>query len=100
MDHVDGFVLQQLLVIGVNLGVLGAVLLGGFFRPFGDNVAECHHGGVGLFTQCGEVLAEGDAAAADYSDFQNCVLHNGFPFFLWFFRMLLNIFNNGYKSLR
>ena len=61
----QGTFLQQLFVIGIYLGVGRAVFLGSLFSLFGDQVAESHDICAVDSLQRGQVLAVGDAAAAN-----------------------------------
>ena len=70
MHHVDVLLLQQLLIVGINPGVRGAIFFGGLFRPLLHHIAESDHfNRIDLF-QRGHMLAVGDAAAADDADMQ------------------------------
>ena len=65
MNHLDGFILQQLFVIRVILGPGYTEFLGGFFGALFNNIAEGHHLNVFHFLEGGHVLAVGNSAAAD-----------------------------------
>ena len=69
MHGVDGGVTEQLVIVGVHLGVRGAVLLGSLLGALGDKVAECAQIDIlGLLGHAGQVLLVGDTAAADKAD--------------------------------
>ena len=71
VDHIDALILQQFVVICIYLGFRRAVVLGGLFRSFRNNIAEGHHLGlICEFFQGGHMFAVGDAAAADDTDSQ------------------------------
>ena len=71
MDHFDGLVLQQFLIIGVDLGIRGAIFLGSLLSLLRDNVAECHHLHIGQLLQGRHMLTIGDTAAADNAHIYN-----------------------------
>ncbi len=68
MNHVDGLVLEQLFIVGIDLRAFDAVFPGGLLGALLDDVAEGDHFHVGQLLQRGHVLAVGDAAAADDTD--------------------------------
>ena len=68
--NVDALVLEQLFVVGVHLGVGRAVLLGSLFSLFGDDVAEGNQISTVDGLQSRKVLAVGDAAASDDTNFE------------------------------
>ena len=72
MDGVDRRVSQKLLVVGVDLRVRGAVFLRGLFGSLKNEIAECAHIDAFLLRHAREMLAVGDAAAADKADSQIC----------------------------
>ena len=70
MHGVDGGVSQQVVIVGVHLGVGGAVLLGGLLGALGNQVAERHQVyKLSLLSHAGKMLLVGDAAAANKADF-------------------------------
>ena len=67
---VDGGVSQQVVIVGVHLGVGGAVLLGGLLGALGNQVAERDQVyKLSLLSHAGKMLLVGDAAAANKADF-------------------------------
>ena len=68
MHDLDALILEQLLVVGVDLGVRGAVVRGCLDGALLDDVAERDHLHLGDLAQRGHVLVVGDAAAADDAD--------------------------------
>ena len=68
MNHIDGLVLQQLTVIGVDSGTFDAVLVSGFYGALFHDITESHHFHMVQFSQGREMLAVGNAAAADDAD--------------------------------
>ena len=76
MHHVQ-IQLQQFLIIGKDLRAGHAVFLGGLLSALFDDVAERDHFNVLQLLQGGHVLAVGDAAAADNTNFDH--IHRCFP---------------------
>ena len=69
MHSVDGGVSQQLVIVGVNLRIGGAVLFSGLLGALGDQVTESNQVNVLLLLgHARKVLAVGNAAAADKAD--------------------------------
>ena len=56
MDHVDGLVLEQLLVVGADLGAGNTVFGGGLHGTFLHDVTERDHFDIGQLFQAGHVL--------------------------------------------
>ena len=81
VNHVDGFILKELLVIGINLGVGSTVILSGLLRFLLDEIAESNHFDFRNGSQAGHMLAVCDAAAADNSD-SNLIIYCNCHIFL------------------
>ena len=81
VNHVDLRIGQQFLIIGINLCAGHAVFLGGLHRALLDQVAEGNHVRHIHSLNRGHVLAVGDAAAADDTDFQSFLFHENDPSF-------------------
>ena len=73
MHSVNALVSQQLMIVGINLGVGGAIFLGSLLGPLGNQVAESNQVNIlFLLGHAGQMLAVGDAAAADKADLYFC----------------------------
>ena len=79
MNHINAFILQELVIIGVIFCARYAVFFGGFLCALLDEIAERDHFAIFHFLQGGHMLAVGNSAAADNSYFDD-LFHHIFPF--------------------